>query len=203
MPWQGLSNVSISSLNRFVKSRIQNVEKYSLRFKRSGKVHNRLTHDETKILVEMSQLLSETFTTSNKLVQRFHWIVKGLVMTVGSPTWKEAANISWFRRTRKQATSMKSSNDVNSTDGTCKDMRHDADHKPSSTKRSDNCFGMCGMYCWCWSWVCGDCCLHKGCFQHDSCCQRGGYISVYCLCPWVFGFNCQNGYNGYPDCMYL
>ncbi|XP_032222334.2 uncharacterized protein LOC116604279 [Nematostella vectensis] len=66
--------------------------------------------------------------------------------------------------------------------------------------RSSDCFGMCGTVCWCWSWVCGDCCLHTGCYQHDWCCRRG-YLTIHCLCPWCFGFDCTRGYRGYPECL--
>lgn len=201
MLWRGPSNTSTTYLREFITSKVKEIERHShVRFKRSGKVHKRLTHQETKLLVEMSQLLAQKFNNSHELLQRFHWMVKGLVMTVGSPTWKSNTAISsWFRRTKNEAI-ISSLTGVNSTQGTCKDMRHD-DHSLSTSKKSDNCFGMCGMYCWCWPWVCGDCCLHKGCFQHDTCCQRDTYLSVYCLCPWVFGFDCQHGYKGYPDCL--
>jgi hypothetical protein len=37
---------------------------------------------------------------------------------------------------------------------------------------NNNCFGMCGPNCTCWRWVCGDCCMHKGCLVHDISCQK-------------------------------
>lgn len=45
----------------------------------------------------------------------------------------------------------------------CKDLRKDP-HK-------NECFGMCGRGCGCWTWVCGDCCYHKGCAYHDTQCR--------------------------------
>ena len=77
----------------------------------------------------------------------------------------------------------------------CEDMRNGSDQK---------CFGMCGKKCWCWHWVCGDCCLHKGCLQHDACCRYANpqYLSTYCLLPFVYGFDCENGYHGYPTCLH-
>ena len=54
------------------------------------------------------------------------------------------------------------------------------------------CLGMCGPRCWlCWS-ICGDCCYHQGCYDHDVCCDRYGYFSFRCLFPW--GFSCS-GYS--------
>lgn len=56
-----------------------------------------------------------------------------------------------------------------------------------------DCVGMCGAGCSCWSWVCGDCCLHQGCYHHDICCGRDGYFSWSCAFPWNFscsGYSC-------------
>jgi hypothetical protein len=38
---------------------------------------------------------------------------------------------------------------------------------------SNDCYGMCGPGCDCWSWVCGDCCYHWGCAVHDNWCREG------------------------------
>jgi len=57
--------------------------------------------------------------------------------------------------------------------------------------RSTDCFGMCGPKCTCWRIVCGDCCWHKGCEDHDRCC-RDDYWSLKCLLP--VPFSCS-GYN--------
>lgn len=60
-----------------------------------------------------------------------------------------------------------------------------------------NCIGMCGKKCSCWRWVCGDCCFHQGCYEHDLCCEHD-FFSTYCLVP--VGFSCW-GYSGYPRCI--
>ena len=49
------------------------------------------------------------------------------------------------------------------------------------------CLGMCGPGCTCWSWACGDCCYHQGCYDHDLCCQT--YLSWNCLGVWKFQCN--------------
>ena len=56
----------------------------------------------------------------------------------------------------------------------------------------NSCFGLCGRQCNCWEWVCGDCCLHKGCLDHDQCCEDMGFYTSKCLLP--FNFNCVTGY---------
>ena len=48
----------------------------------------------------------------------------------------------------------------------------------------ENCLGMCGAGCTCWSYVCGDCCWHQGCQDHDDCCDE--YLSWDCLSLWRF-----------------
>ena len=54
--------------------------------------------------------------------------------------------------------------------------------------REDECLGLCGRICTCWSWVCGDCCLHNGCLEHDLCC-RESFFSSRCLLP--VGISCS------------
>lgn len=61
----------------------------------------------------------------------------------------------------------------------------------SRDPHKNNCFGMCGANCFCWSWVCGDCCWHRGCYKHDTCCQKNRW-SAYCLVPFFFGFSCSS-----------
>ena len=51
-----------------------------------------------------------------------------------------------------------------------------------SRPTKNNCRGLCGPGCWCWSWFCGDCCWHRGCYEHDLCCKKKPY-STYCLVP--------------------
>lgn len=62
--------------------------------------------------------------------------------------------------------------------------------------RKNNCRGMCGKGCWCWSWFCGDCCWHRGCYEHDLCCKKKPYSS-YCLAP--IGLTCS-GFRYYKKC---
>ena len=74
---------------------------------------------------------------------------------------------------------------------------------PCPNKESQNCakkplgitcLGLCGPGDHCWEWVCGDCCYHEGCYQHDECCRKYGYISWGCLSLWNFSckhFNCN------------
>ena len=63
--------------------------------------------------------------------------------------------------------------------------------------REDQCMGMCGRRCSCWWIVCGDCCWHRGCASHDTCCRRRGFGSWQCLRIGVggWGFRCGGNYS--------
>ena len=52
-----------------------------------------------------------------------------------------------------------------------------------------NCLGLCGRGCVCWPFVCDNCCFNQGCFEHDLCCKRNGFLSLSCLFP--IGFRCR------------
>lgn len=77
--------------------------------------------------------------------------------------------------------------------------QHDREKRCTSLRsnRGNDCRGMCGRKCSCWSWVCGNCCFHQGCYEHDLCCDHD-FWSTYCLTP--FGFSCGR-YKGYPRCI--
>ena len=73
--------------------------------------------------------------------------------------------------------------------------QHDQEKRCSRPRRR-NCLGMCGRKCTCWKWVCGDCCWHRGCYEHDLCCDYN-FFSSYCLVP--VGITCSR-FRGYPAC---
>jgi hypothetical protein len=50
----------------------------------------------------------------------------------------------------------------------------------------NQCYGMCGSECSCWSWVCGDCNYHSGCAAHDDWCRS---------CSWYAPWNCALCYS--------
>ena len=73
--------------------------------------------------------------------------------------------------------------------------QRDIDTHPCPNKESKNCakkpegvscIGMCGPGDHCWEWVCGDCCYHTGCYEHDMCCRKYGYMSWACISLWKF-----------------
>lgn len=54
----------------------------------------------------------------------------------------------------------------------------------------NNCYGMCGPGCSCWSWVCGDCCYHSGCAKHDDWCREGKWYYCYNITAVIALFGC-------------
>ena len=53
--------------------------------------------------------------------------------------------------------------------------------RAADCKKYADCKGLCGKGCKCWKWVCGDCCYHQGCYDHDVCCEDHGYFSSACF----------------------
>lgn len=76
------------------------------------------------------------------------------------------------------------------------DYCHDLRFNPNN----DDCLGMCGPGCSCWSFVCGNCCYNQLCFEHDKCC-RHEMFSLSCLLPVIYYLSCENGFGGYPSCL--
>ncbi len=54
----------------------------------------------------------------------------------------------------------------------------------------NDCYGMCGPGCSCWSWVCGDCCYHSGCAKHDDWCRQGKWYYCYNITAVIALFGC-------------
>ncbi len=54
----------------------------------------------------------------------------------------------------------------------------------------NDCYGMCGPDCSCWSWVCGDCCYHYGCAVHDNWCREGEWYFCYDITAVIALFGC-------------
>lgn len=71
--------------------------------------------------------------------------------------------------------------------------------KRCSRPQRNRCRGLCGLGCNCWKWICGDCCWHLGCYQHDLCCNYSRF-STYCLFPYSYNFSCSKGFGGYKKC---
>ena len=92
-------------------------------------------------------------------------------------SFNQGLHSEWYKYGQKQEKCSKC------TTGSC----------PYYGDRSNECFGMCGYGCYCWSWLCGDCCVHQGCVDHDKCCRRHGTASWECFSVWNFdcsGYSC-------------
>jgi len=98
----------------------------------------------------------------------------------------------WFATQLPHASKQQPTRERRSAVGTA-DVRRSVCTRPSR----NNCRGMCGFRCNCWRFVCGDCCYHRGCYQHDLCC-RAHFTTTNCLLP--FSFSCDH-YPKYPACL--
>ena len=61
----------------------------------------------------------------------------------------------------------------------CQNSRHSC--PVGNCPRGPECIGLCGRFCKCWKWVCGNCCVNRICLDHDKVCSRKGLISWCCL----------------------
>ena len=68
---------------------------------------------------------------------------------------------------------------------------------PSVCPTGSGCLGQCGYECNCWSFICGNCCVHQYCLTHDLCCARRGFWSWSCLSVgWrVLGSRCTENFS--------
>ena len=63
-------------------------------------------------------------------------------------------------------------------------------------KEYKNCQGLCGPRCLCLRRVCGDCCFHRACYDHDKCCEKHGYVSSECIIlPSAISEQCDEPYD--------
>ena len=193
-----------SGLYSFIKEILQ-ANKHWAFLKTTGR--QLLTKEEVLVLEKISSSLRKPPLAYRlpKIVERFYLLCLGLLRSVGpfklsSVVYEDCHNETpeatiFSTYQERPGYDMNILANEGWTSHGCKDMRNGTDPE---------CFGMCGKTCWCWDWVCGDCCLHRGCLQHDACCRCSNppYLSTYCLLPFIYGFDCQKGYNGYPECLH-
>ena len=148
-----------------------------------------LYYKEIKVLVHASKALGTKHGGGriSELTRPFYLLSFGLSRALLHVSARKMRNMSY----RVTKNGQKTSEHAQNRGTNCIDMR---------STNNTTCFGMCGEKCWCWWWVCGDCCLHTACAQHDVCCRRT-YLSPYCLMPFMFHFKCDSGYGGYPACL--
>ena len=126
---------------------------------------------EIKLLERLSAALSEN-VTQPEILRPFHALCYNLLKTSNIQTPAELRVARGF------------GDEISDRHGK-REKRCSLSHDP----RNDECTGMCGPSCSCWSWVCGDCCFHQGCLEHDICCEKDSW-SAYCLVP--LGFSCES-----------
>lgn len=163
---------------------------------------------EITLLHALSTALKQ-YTRSHAIQMRFHVLCMTLLPENGH---KETAvsRIRWskkivgYTKNKEDDGSMKSK-DVRSISSREKrnilrSKRSDYCVDLRSNPHDDECLGMCGPGCTCWSFVCGDCCYNKLCLEHDKCCRHRAF-SLSCLLPFLYDLSCKEGFGGYPNCL--
>jgi len=220
-----LETESLSDLYFFLKQ-IPRSSKTRALIKKPGK--RVLTENEATTLEKISSALKVHPLNRRfpKVMERFHLLCLGLVRSLGPlNSYKKekydfstakgnrvssfydvlkqvSANIALPSFTNQTPPKTRPQGPGDHDNGSAKQQRKRVGCTDVRSGSDRECFGMCGPRCWCWDWLCGDCCLHKGCLQHDACCRHAKpeYLSTYCLLPFIYGFDCK-GYKGYPKCL--
>ena len=189
--WQFLHGVLGSTLPGFAK-----VQRYS---------HDTLALNvsvTTRLLSEASRILQDRFKSpqTTKMLFQFHLLCLGLVSSFKDREGSKFHYPHVMDKTSNERLAIKYTRRANNGHRWFKNGATTGECEKAKRPIGEECFGMCGPHCWCWYWICGDCCIHRGCYEHDQCCRQS-YVSMHCLFPLAFGFSCRDGYHGYPDCL--
>ena len=152
----------------------------------SDKFHSALDRlKNTRKLVLLHHLSTELIKNvgNHPLLMRFHMLAMTLEPKYGS----NGSVVPGSSVTREKRALFQEDKH-----NTCQDLRSDP--------YNNDCLGMCGPGCTCWSRVCGNCCRNQFCYEHDLCCGHA-WISTGCLLPFIHTMSCENGYGGYPSCL--
>ena len=180
---KGDTNMTNDIRNQFYNSTVEET-RYSV-------LRNLAVSDEAVLIIKAAQAIGERGIQGHdsKAVMKFYQ----LAMIITKARGKEIGNIdismgTQKKRSTEQKTSLKRSI-LCSNGASC----------PSSSQcpSGSECFGQCGYECFCWRFVCGDCCVHNYCLTHDACCERRGFFSFACLSvSWrVFVDDCTDIYS--------
>lgn len=147
--------------------------------------------EEALLIIEAAEALGSLGVRGSDYpaVMRFYFLALQLAKARAN---EEDANSDWSSNTELP----KESRQKRAT--RCTSNGHICRSNPCPYRQGrNNCFGMCGRGCDCWSVVCGDCCVHEYCRSHDQCCQDRGFFSYACLSvAWrVFGSSCSEVYD--------
>ena len=157
---------------------------------------------EIALLHGLSTALKENAST-HVIQLRFHVLCMTLLPENGHKE-TAASRIRWSKKDKEEDGVMKLK-DIGSISSRKKrnifrSKRSDICLDLRSNPHDDECLGMCGPGCTCWSFVCGDCCCNKLCLEHDKCCRHNIY-SLRCWLPFLYKLSCKEGFGGYPSCL--
>ena len=154
-------------------------------------LRNLAMSNEAVLIIEAAQAIGERGIQGqdSKAAMKFYQLAMVITRARGNETGHIDISMGTKKkRSTEQKTSLKRSILCSSNGATCA-----AGRCPSGRE----CFGQCGYGCYCWTFVCGDCCVHNYCLTHDDCCERKGFFSPQCLSvAWrVLGDECTDSYS--------
>ena len=177
---------------------LQKLDNKTVNETRQSTLYNLAMSYEAILIIEAAQALGDLGVMGSEYpsVMRFYQLALRLANSRESESQSDtedegdspAPDTKGYEPRQRRATY------CSNVDATCSQCPYKLVQKKK--KYRNNCFGLCGYGCNCWSFVCGDCCLHQYCLTHDDCCRRKGFYSWPCLSvAWkVLGSKCTDNY---------
>ena len=172
---------SIMAGNRKMSDDIlQKLDNKTVNETRQSTLYNLAMSSEAILIIEAAQALGDLgiMGVEYPSVMRFYQLALRLANARESDTEYDrdsfVPDTKAYQRYRQRRAERCSSNGATCPSGKCPyNLEYDG--------YSNKCFGLCGYGCNCWSFVCGDCCVHQYCLSHDDCCRRKGFFTFTCF----------------------
>ena len=178
--------------NRVSYTLLQQLERRNTNETRRRAIEDLVTRSEANSIVEAAKALGNAgvMGTDNPAAQQFYVLAMRLMKIKDMMMRGAVASVDGTLPTGHSGSIHPMYVDEQETCPQCTTGRC-----PYMGDQSNDCNGMCGRKCSCWSYVCGDCCVHQGCLDHDNCCARDGYFSYSCTAGLALNsFSCS-GYS--------
>lgn len=145
--------------------------------------------DLGKMFVDTSRMMGETYGlvgTDSPAILSFHRMALWMAKVNLRRRKLELEEAPWEEEQGKEPTDFE--RDVANVVG--------AHHRELWCSKKDccgnECFGMCGADCSCWSWICGTCGCVDECMEHDHYCSCHGMYHFWCIN--VFWVGCSSSW---------
>ena len=202
-PTEGIVDFSVSpSMSRKAKEAVE-----SPNHKKLDRLLPKLSHEtdeirqsayeqlvsrpEVELIIAAAKAMGDEGITGRKNPAALPFYV--MALRLAKQQWESEVPSDPIRTKRRWwSSSRRYCDEEEETTGQERECHHGHTCRKCPQSAGNKCCGMCGKGCWCWSWVCGDCCWQQGCHGHDVCCDIHGFFSWSCLAVW--NLRCNSSY---------